>query len=60
MFFSGKKQKNGRESFSKKGDNFKTQKEYDLPEFKSETDIYGSYTGTPLYGEQPIQDVDDL
>ena len=29
-------------------------------DFKSETDVYGSYTGVPLDGGQPIQDADDL
>ena len=29
-------------------------------DLKSSTDIYGSYTGVPLDGGKPVQDVDDL
>ena len=29
-------------------------------DLKSTPDIYGSYTGVPLDGGQPIQDADDL
>ncbi len=25
-----------------------------------ESDVFGSYTGVPLDGEQPVQDADDL
>lgn len=26
----------------------------------SQTDVQGSYTGVPMYDEQPVQDADDL
>ena len=28
--------------------------------FQSPTDVEGSYTGIPLDGDRPVQDVDDL
>jgi len=28
--------------------------------FESDSDVLGSYTGTPMDGERPIQDADDL
>lgn len=31
-----------------------------LTDFKSHTDITGSWTGTPYDGGEPIQDADDL
>ncbi len=38
----------------------KTTKNTELPDFKSHTDIEGSWTGTPYDGGKPVQDADDL
>lgn len=63
-FLSEKKsanKKKRRESFPTPADRLPgIRRGEELPEFKSGTDVYGSYTGTPLYGGQPIQDADDL
>ena len=40
--------------------NKKTAKNTELTDFKSHTDIEGSWTGTPYDGGKPIQDADDL
>ena len=38
----------------------KSTKNTELTDFKSHTDIEGSWTGTPYDGGKPIQDADDL
>ena len=37
-----------------------TQKALEVVLTPSNTDVNGSYTGTPKYGKKPVQDVDDL
>ncbi len=37
-----------------------TKKALDLLDFSSNTDVLGSYTGTPTKDEEPVQDADDL
>ena len=37
-----------------------TKKALKLTEMKSDTDVNGSYTGTPHEGISPMQDADDL
>ena len=37
-----------------------TRKALTLLDFSSDTDVNGSYTGTPKQGKKPVQDVDDL
>ena len=38
----------------------KSTKNTELTDFKSHTDIEGSWTGTPYDGGKPVQDADDL
>ena len=38
----------------------KTLKNKDNTDFKSHTDVQGSWTGTPYDGGEPVQDADDL
>ena len=37
-----------------------TKRALDALDFKSNTDVLGSYTGNPKQGEKPVQDADDL
>ena len=37
-----------------------TKKALEILDFKSSTDLLGSYTGSPKQGKRPIQDADDL